>query len=126
MSPMINRDFTYLVVGASRDPHKYGHRVFKDLLKGGYKVHPVNPAGGELLGEKVYAKVGDYEESIDVAIMVVPALVGEGLLDEILDKGIKNVWFQPGSESGLLLQKCRNLGLEYSAGKCIMIERHKL
>lgn len=123
---MINKDFTYQVVGASRDPHKYGHRVFKDLLEGGYKVYPVNPAEGELLGEKVYAKVGDYKGNVDVAIMVVPASVGDSVLDEIVAKGIKNVWFQPGSESEQLLQKCSQLGLGYSAGKCIMIERHKL
>ena len=33
----------FAVVGASRDPGKYGHQVYKDLRAAGYTVYPVNP-----------------------------------------------------------------------------------
>jgi len=33
----------FAVVGASRNPMKYGHQVYKDLRNAGYTVYPINP-----------------------------------------------------------------------------------
>ncbi|MDI6704562.1 MAG: CoA-binding protein, partial [bacterium] len=44
----------FAVVGASRDPDKYGYQVYKDLKNAGYKVYPVNPNAEEILGNKCY------------------------------------------------------------------------
>jgi predicted CoA-binding protein len=33
----------FAVVGANRDPEKYGHQIYKDLLNAGYRVYCVNP-----------------------------------------------------------------------------------
>ena len=42
--------------------------AFKYLLERGYRMIPVNPghAGQELLGQKVYAKLADIPEPIDM------------------------------------------------------------
>jgi len=32
----------FAVVGASRDPRKYGYQVYKDLKNAGYEVYPVS------------------------------------------------------------------------------------
>ena len=39
----LNTKYVFAVVGASRDPEKYGHQVYRDLLNAGYRVYCVNP-----------------------------------------------------------------------------------
>ena len=53
----LNKKNVIAVVGASREPEKYGHRIYKDLKSGGYKVYPVNPNANEVLGDKCYASL---------------------------------------------------------------------
>lgn len=120
--------FSYAVIGASADPEKYGHRVFKDLLDAGYDVIPVNPKGGELLGRRVWGSVREAAASgkrADVAVFVVPPAVGLGLLPEMAESGVRKLWFQPGSESEAIRAYCVEHGLDCVMDACIMIERKK-
>lgn len=128
---MINKDRTYAIVGASADTSKYGYKVFEDLLESGHKAIPINPKGGELLGEKVYLSVLQYPEKIDVAVFVVPPQVTIKVLDDVAIKGIKTVWMQPGSESMQAIAKCNDIGAKCVSKACIMVQRqsdgeHKL
>jgi len=50
----LDKKNVFAVVGASRNPKKYGHQVYKDLRNAGYKVYPVNPNANEVLGDKCY------------------------------------------------------------------------
>lgn len=120
---MIDKNFTYAIIGASNNPEKYGHKVVQDLLDGGYKVIPINPKDGEILGEKAYATIGEVSEKVDVAIMIVPPEIGLQVLPQIKERGINKVWFQPGSESEAEIKYCQDNGIEYIAGACIMIKR---
>jgi acyl-CoA synthetase (NDP forming) len=63
------------VVGASRDPEKYGHSLLKNLLDLGYKgkIYPVNPKADEILGLKAYPRVDLVDHDVDLAIIIVPA-----------------------------------------------------
>ncbi len=59
---------TIAVVGASVNPARPSHGVMKFLIDKGYHVIPVNPglAGKEILGQKVYARLADISEKIDM------------------------------------------------------------
>ena len=59
------------VIGASRNPKKFGHIIFRNLLE--KKVFPVNPNAGEVLGKKCYRSIKDVGGSVDLAVIVVPA-----------------------------------------------------
>ncbi len=129
---MIDLNYQYAVVGASNNTEKYGHRVFKDLLEGGYKVIPINPHEEEILGEKVYAKLRDYSGKVDVVIFVVPPAVTLNVLNEITGEtrrgvsvlhSLKGVWMQPGSESPEAIKFCEENGIECVHDACIMIRR---
>lgn len=63
------------VVGASKDPTKRGHQVVKALLAGPFQgpIHPVNPAGGELLGLKVATGLDELTGQVDLAVLCTPA-----------------------------------------------------
>ena len=38
----LDKKNVFAVVGASRDPKKYGYQMYKDLKEAGYEVYPVN------------------------------------------------------------------------------------
>lgn len=120
---MIDNKSTYAVIGASNDQEKYGYKVMKDLLDGGYRVIPINPKGEEILGQKTYVSVAEVPQKIDVAVMVVPPEVGLKVLPDIRTAGIKMVWFQPGSESEAEFDYCKGNGIQYVANACIMVKR---
>lgn len=63
------------VIGASTKKNKLGYILVNNILSGGYngKVYPVNPAGGELLGLKVYPDLDSINDEIDVAAILIPA-----------------------------------------------------
>lgn len=63
------------VIGASEDRKKVGGMILENILAAGFsgQVFPVNPKGGMIQGKKAYAKISEVEETIDLAIVVVPA-----------------------------------------------------
>lgn len=116
----------FAVVGASRNPEKYGHQVFKDLMKAGYKVYPINPNADEILGVKCYPSLKDLPEKPDVVDLVVPPQITEKVIRECKELGIKMIWMQPGSESEDAIKFCKENGMDVVHGVCVMIERRKL
>lgn len=92
---MINKDFLYAVVGASNNEEKYGYKVFKDLLEGGYHVIPVNPTEKKILGQQVSPTLSATEKKIDVAIFVTQPAVTEKVLNDVKELKIQKVRMQP-------------------------------
>ena len=71
------------VVGASRDArHMGGGFVLKFLRLHGYggSIYPVNPKYGEIEGLRCYPSLEAIPESVDLAIIVVPARAVEPIL----------------------------------------------
>ncbi len=81
------------VIGASSQEGKVGHDILKNLLTQGFKgkVYPVNVKGGEILGQKVFTSVSDIQETIDLAVIVIPAVAVPAALTECGKKGITSV-----------------------------------
>jgi predicted CoA-binding protein len=113
----------FAVVGASRDPEKYGHQVYKDLKGAGYKVYPVNPNAKEILGDKCYPDLKDLPTKPDVVNIVVPPKVTEKTVKTCKMLGITKVWMQPGSESENAIKFCHENGIDVMYGTCVMVER---
>ena len=101
----------FAVVGASRDPKKYGYQVYKDLKGAGYKVYPVNPNAQEILGDKCYPSLEKLPVKPDVVNVVVPPKVTEHLVETCKKLGITKVWMQPGSESEKAIKFCEENGI---------------
>ncbi|MGC9394228.1 MAG: acetate--CoA ligase alpha subunit [Anaerolineae bacterium] len=81
------------VIGASRDPEKLGYAVLHNIIEGGYtgKIYPINPKADEILDLQAYHSVLDVPESIDLAIIVIPARFVLSTLEECGQKGIPSV-----------------------------------
>jgi acetyl coenzyme A synthetase (ADP forming)-like protein len=77
-SPDIRRLFeprSIAVVGASHDPEKIGHKILQNIISSGYKgaIYPINPKGGEILGQRVLTALAEIPGELDLVCTVVPA-----------------------------------------------------
>ena len=112
----------YAVVGASRDPEKYGFLVYKSLKAAGKTAFPVNPRAAEVDGDVCYPTLSALPQIPEVAVMVVPPAVTEAAVEECARLGIKQIWMQPGAESAAAVALCREKGIAViSGGPCIMV-----
>src|ERR1700754_270883 len=83
---ILNTVKSIAMVGISPKDNRPSYFAFKYLLERGYRMIPVNPgqAGGEILGQKVYAKLAGIREPVDMvdifrASQFVPGIVAEVL-----------------------------------------------
>ncbi|HXG88200.1 MAG TPA: CoA-binding protein [Vicinamibacterales bacterium] len=102
---------TVAVIGASPNRHKFGNKAVRAFAEAGYHVVPITPHHAEIEGKRAYASVTDYPDTIHLATVYVPPAVGEQLLEGLVQKGISEVWFNPGADSSALITQARALGL---------------
>jgi predicted CoA-binding protein len=121
----LNKKNIFAVVGASRDPEKYGYQVYKDLKNAGYEVLAVNPNAEEILGDKCYPSLENLPVKPDVVDIVVPPKITEEVVKTCKGLEVTNVWMQPGSESEKAIKFCEQNDIDVVYGVCVMIERAK-
>ena len=98
---------TVAVVGASSDRRKFGNKALRAFQAEGHRVIPINPHEAEVEGMRTYASVLDVPEAIDMATVYVQPEIGLQLLPEFEQKGIPEIWINPGAESDALLAEAR-------------------
>jgi uncharacterized protein len=99
------------VIGASNARHKFGNKAVRAYLRQGWTVYPVNPNEPLIEGLQSYPSVSALPAGIDRASLYLPPAVGITLLDAIHDKGIPELWVNPGAESDELIETAERLGL---------------
>ncbi len=79
------------VIGASQHPGKVGFNTLKNLIDDNFKgrIYPVNPSAQNILGLKTYRSVGDIQDDVDLALVIVPAERVINVFKELIDKRIK-------------------------------------
>ena len=100
------------VIGASNDRSKFGNRAVRAYQQQGYTVVPINPREPEIEGLRAYRSILDVPGTIDMASFYVPPEIGEQVINEVAQKGITEVWLNPGSESDALVDRARALQIQ--------------
>jgi predicted CoA-binding protein len=100
------------VIGASNDRAKFGNKAVRAFRHHGDTVVPIHPRETDVEGERAYRSVLDVPGPIDMATLYVPAGVGSAVLDEIVQKGIKEVWLNPGADGPAVVARAHALGLQ--------------
>src|SRR5471030_1407830 len=97
---ILNTVKTIAMVGISPKDNRPSYFAFKYLLERGYNMIPVNPGqvGSDILGRKVYARLADIPEPVDMvdifrASQYALAIVQEALA---LDPRPRVIWMQLG------------------------------
>ena len=100
------------VIGASSNRNKFGNRAVRAFRQQGYTVVPINPNETEVEGLPAYRSVLDVPGTIDMASFYVPPDIGEQVIAEIAQKGIAEVWLNPGAESDELIARAKALDIQ--------------
>ena len=100
------------VIGASSDRRKFGNKALRAFAHQGYTVVPINPHESEIEGHRAYATVLDVPGPIDMATVYVPPEIGVGVMDELAEKKVGEVWLNPGADGSEVVERARQRGLK--------------
>jgi uncharacterized protein len=117
---------TIAVVGASDNEAKAAHTIPRYLQREGFRIIPVNPKGGEILGERVYASLGDIDEPIDVVDVFRPSEETPDVARQAVEAGAKVLWLQEGIESEEAERIATEGGLKVVMDRCMGQTHHQL
>src|SRR3989344_1298878 len=100
------------IVGASRSPEKLGSIVLRNIINSGFKgrVYPINP-NVENIGElKCYKDLNSIPETVELAVIAVPADIVLQILNQAGNRSVKNVvvlasGFKETGENGAKLER---------------------
>ncbi len=121
---------TIAIVGASQGEDRPSMFVVKYLSERGYKVFPINPgrAGSEIAGNRVYAKLADVPEPIDMVDVFRASSAVPRVLDEVLALSPlpKVFWMQLGVRNDEAASKAEAAGMTVIMDRCPKIEYGRL
>ena len=114
---------TFAVVGLSSDPTKAAHSVPAAMQAYGWRMIPVNPHADQLLGEKVYRRLADIPEPVEVVNVFRPSAEAAEVTRQAVEIGAKAVWLQLGIVSAEARRIATDAGLLYVEDRCVAVER---
>ncbi len=116
------------MVGASANWNRPSYFVMKYLQAKGFRVIPVNPgvAGQEILGEKVYAALGEIPVAIDLVDIFRRSDQVGPIVDQAIKIGAKVVWMQLTVRNDAAAEKAEAAGLKVVMNRCPKIEFGRL
>ena len=117
-----NKSNSIALIGASKNPDKYGNKILKDLISKGYRVFPINKSEKEIEGLEVFKNVTDLKEIPSIINFVVPPNESRTVTNYLVSKGYDNFWYQPGAESEDISFYLKSLNKNFIDDKCIMVE----
>jgi predicted CoA-binding protein len=117
---------TIAVVGASTTIGKPAHDIPLYLQSQGYRIIPVNPRGGEILGKPAVASLRDVDVPIDVVEVFRPPKEAEAVAREAVAVGAKVLWFQTGTHSNEALRAVADSGITVITRRCMGVTHRML
>ena len=115
------------MIGVSNDPTKASTIVMKYMQKYGFKVYPVNPSakGQKILGEKVFSKITDIKEPVDIVDVFRPSREAIDIAKETVNIGAKVLWLQLGIKSDEAKKIVEENKIKYVEDRCTKMEYQK-
>ena len=127
---ILNTVKTIAMVGVSANTSRPSYFAFKYLLERGYRMIPVNPglAGQELLGQKVYAKLADIPEPVDMVDIFRAQQYALPIVQEALALAPRPqvIWMQLGIRNDEAATLAEENGLKVVMNRCPKIEYGRL
>ncbi len=127
---ILNTVKTIAMVGVSNKESRPSYFAFKYLLERGYRMVPVNPglAGGELIGQKVYARLADIPEPVDMVDIFRASPYAVGIVEEALrlEPRPRVIWMQLGIRNDEAAALAERNGLKVVMNRCPKIEYGRL
>jgi predicted CoA-binding protein len=116
---LLKRVKTIAVVGLSPNPSRPSYGVSQAMQGFGYAIVPVHPGAGEVLGAKAYPRLGAIPGPIDLVNVFRRAEHIDGVVDECLELGLKNLWIQEGIVNEPAALRALKAGMMVVMDRCI-------
>lgn len=110
------------IVGCSADPAKDSQRVAAYLKNAGYRVIPVAPRAGTILGEPVQPSLAAIGSAVDIVDCFRPSAELAGIVADAIAIRAKAVWFQLGLFDRAAALAAEAAGLTVIVDRCTKIE----
>jgi len=127
---ILNTVKTIAMVGASEKDNRPSYFAFKYLLERGYKMIPVNPgrAGHEMLGQRIYARLADIAEPLDMVDIFRAAKYALPIVQEALALKPRPqvIWMQLTVRSDEAAALAEANGMKVVMNRCPEIEYGRL
>jgi uncharacterized protein len=127
---ILNTVKSIAMVGVSPKDNRPSYFAFKYLLERGYHMIPVNPgqAGKELLGQKVYARLADIPEPVDMVDIFRAPQYAVPVVQEALALTPRPqvIWMQLGVRNDQAAGLAEDAGLKVVMNRCPKIEYGRL
>jgi predicted CoA-binding protein len=123
---ILGENHVIAVVGLSGDWYRPSYFAAKYMQEHGYRVIPVNPKYGEILGEKCYKSLREVPEKIDIVDVFRKTQYVMAIAEEAIAIGAKVLWQQLGVKNEVAAAKARAAGLDAVMDRCVKIEHGRL
>src|SRR5579875_2777207 len=117
---------TITVVGATADPAKAAHYVPAHMQRQGWRIIPVNPRGGEVLGQPVHATLAEVPGPVGLVDVFRPSAQTPEVARQAVAAGATALWLPLGITSGEARRIAEDAGLLYVEDRCLIVEQRRL
>ena len=126
MEQILRDSRTIAVVGLSNKRMRPSYGVSEYMRDAGYRIIPVNPLEGEVLGESAYASLEDIPEPVDIVDVFRRSEFVPAIVDSAIQIGAKAIWLQEGVVHEAATEKARQAGITVVMDRCILKEHRRL
>ena len=117
---------TIAVVGLSAEWHRPSYFAAKYMQEHGYRMIPVNPRYGEILGERCHATLATIDVPIDIVDVFRRSEDVMPIAEQAIAVGAKCLWQQIGVKNEAAAALAARAGLEVVMDRCVKIEHARL
>ncbi|HWC96816.1 MAG TPA: CoA-binding protein [Candidatus Sulfopaludibacter sp.] len=117
---------TIAVVGLSPKRYRPSYGVAEYMKKAGYRIIPVNPEVGEVLGEVCYPDLDSVPGPVDLVNIFRRSEFVADIVDAAIRKGVKAIWMQEGVCDEAAAQRAEAAGIDVVMDRCILKDHRRL
>ncbi len=123
---LLARAKTIAVIGLSPDPDRPSYSVSLYMQRQGYRIVPVRPGGGSVLGEPCHARLADIPFPLDIVdVFRAPEYVAAHVDELLALPGKPALWLQEGVVDEAAAARARAAGHLVVMDRCLLKEHRR-
>ena len=123
---ILMRSRTLAVVGLSAQWYRPSYFAAKYMQDHGYRIIPVNPRYGEVLGRTCYPDLRSIPEPVDLVDCFRKSPEIPPLAEDAIAIGARVLWMQLGIVNEAAAQQAAAAGLDVVMNRCVKIEHARI
>jgi predicted CoA-binding protein len=114
------------IVGLSPKPHRDSHRVARYMQERGYEIVPVYLREDTILGARVYRRVQDIPQPVDLVDVFRRSEEVGAAVDDAIAAGAPSIWTQFDCVDEAAAARASAAGVLVVMDRCLMVEHARL